>query len=823
MQLRDYQDKSNNNTLNYVIDPTPKKKSGIVVVPTGGGKSLLQGKLVHDYGKPSLILSPSIEILKQNYQKFVAYGGEASIFSASLKSKEISEVTYGSLKSVAGYAKDFKNIGVDLLVIDECLSKSNFVFTPKGKENIKVLVDKFHKGIPQLVYSYNEQLNLIEPKPIINAKYMGSKEVYSVKFSNRKIIESTLNHTLLTNNGWKKVSEISPYDLVMSSSSKYVTGLYNIFNKDQEALIIGTSLGDGSINYRKHNIFRLKCIHGENQKDYLFWKASIFNHLKVEKIQENGYAKNKAYRFTSTCFKLNEKLIDIPTRINHLTLQSLAILWMDDGSLSKLNNAGTLYSLCYSKEYNNLLKLKIESLGIHGVKVCKTVSSSTKKDVWYLRFNKKAVENLSKLCAKYIHKNLDYKVTPEFRFEVGSYQWDSNFLGYGSNIISITKKGVEETFEIEVKDNHSYILAGTCKQSRVKHGLISHNCHLHTDASSGLMKNFIRQLSPKRIVGFTATPFRLTSEAGPSGFPEASLSMLTSTFPKLFDDYIHITQIKELIDKGFWADIDIETHPFDTSGLVFTSTGSDYNEESISRAVKDQQVNNRIYKRTKQLMQEKNSILMFLDSVENCEIMANALGDKAAVVSGKTKVKDREKILNQFKSGEIQVVCCHSTLVVGFDFPELECVIMGRPTNSLAIFYQIYGRLVRPFENKTGLFLDFGGNISKFGEMHHVTIDNYRGIGHEVFYKDRMVSGVPLSGPPVTLEYLDNMVEKRLTTMNAMQPDLNHIMTFGKYKGQIITKVPKFYLEWLLSSNLPLDTSLKVTVHHILQKPTSLY
>ena len=823
MILRDYQVKSNNNTVNYVLDPTPMKKSGIVVSPTGGGKSLLQAKLVSDYKRPTLILSPTKEILTQNYDKFVAYGGEASIYSASLKSREIGDVTYASLKSIKDLGKEFKDRGVDLLVIDECLSKSNFVFTPKGKENIKVLVDKFHKGIPQLVYSYNEQLNLIEPKPIINAKYMGSKEVYSVKFSNRKIIESTLNHTLLTNNGWKKVSEISPYDLVMSSSSKYVTGLYNIFNKDQEALIIGTSLGDGSINYRKHNIFRLKCIHGENQKDYLFWKASIFNHLKVEKIQENGYAKNKAYRFTSTCFKLNEKLIDIPTRINHLTLQSLAILWMDDGSLSKLNNAGTLYSLCYSKEYNNLLKLKIESLGIHGVKVCKTVSSSTKKDVWYLRFNKKAVENLSKLCAKYIHKNLDYKVTPEFRFEVGSYQWDSNFLGYGSNIISITKKGVEETFEIEVKDNHSYILAGTCKQSRVKHGLISHNCHLHTSAVSGLMKKFIAKMAPKRIVGFTATPFRLISEMGPTGYSEASLQMLTAPYPRLFNDYIHITQISELVSKGFWADIDLESHEFNTTGIGFTTNGSDYSEEAIKKAVKDQQVNNRIYKRTKQLMKEKSSILMFLDSVDNCEIMAKALGDRAAVVSGTTSIKNRESILSKFKTGEIQVVCCHSTLVVGFDFPALECVIMGRPTNSLAIFYQIYGRLVRPYENKRGLFLDYGGNLAKFGEMHHVHIDNYRGIGHEVFYNNRMITGIPLGGPPVTKVHLDNMVEKRLQTMAAMQPDLNHIMTFGKHKGTIITKVPVSYLKWLIEGSHPIDTSLKVTIHHILKKPTSLY
>jgi DNA repair protein RadD len=353
--------------------------------------------------------------------------------------------------------------------------------------------------------------------------------------------------------------------------------------------------------------------------------------------------------------------------------------------------------------------------------------------------------------------------------------------------------------------------------------LVIDECHLNTDASAGMLKRFISDMGPKFKIGYTATPFRLTNQKGPSGYPESSLSMLPATFPKIFDDYIYITQISELVNKGYWAPITLEKHDFDTTGLLLTRSGLDYDEDAVVARNKANNINNKIYRRIKELMPTRKSILVFLDSVDNCETMKNALGSMCEVVSGKTKIKDRERIIDEFKSGIIKVVVCHSALVVGFDFPGLDTVIMGRPTNSLGVFYQIYGRLVRPMEGKQGLFIDYGGNLNKFGDMHNITIENHRGIGYEVFYKDRMISGTPLVGPEVTKKHLDELVERKLRVEAAMEPDLDHIMTFGQHKDTIITKVPKWYLNWLVTSNYPMDTKLRVTVNHILKKPTSLY
>jgi len=51
----------------------------------------------------------------------------------------------------------------------------------------------------------------------------------------------------------------------------------------------------------------------------------------------------------------------------------------------------------------------------------------------------------------------------------------------------------------------------------------------------------------------------------------------------------------------------------------------------------------------------------------------------------------------------------------GFDYPELDTVILGRPTKSLALYYQMVGRIIRPSKDKDGWVVDLGGNIKRFG------------------------------------------------------------------------------------------------------------
>ncbi|WP_447895168.1 DEAD/DEAH box helicase [Vreelandella sp. GE22] len=94
---------------------------GVVVLPTGSGKSLVIAELARLARGRVLVLAHVRELVEQNYAKYQAYGLEADIFSAGLSRKEASrQVVFGSVQSVVRNLESFVDENFTLLVIDEC-------------------------------------------------------------------------------------------------------------------------------------------------------------------------------------------------------------------------------------------------------------------------------------------------------------------------------------------------------------------------------------------------------------------------------------------------------------------------------------------------------------------------------------------------------------------------------------------------------------------------------------------------------------------------------------------------------------------------------
>lgn len=73
-----------------------------------------------------------------------------------------------------------------------------------------------------------------------------------------------------------------------------------------------------------------------------------------------------------------------------------------------------------------------------------------------------------------------------------------------------------------------------------------------------------------------------------------------------------------------------------------------------------------------------------------------AAGVPAAHVDGETPTEERDATIEAFRRGEILVLSNVDLFGEGFDVPACECVIMLRPTKSIAIFRQQGGRCLRP-------------------------------------------------------------------------------------------------------------------------------
>lgn len=125
LALRDYQIKAVEAGLNHLRNGRTKDKATIIA-PTGSGKSLIVAKMAQELENEVLVLQPSKELLEQNFAKYTAYGGEASLYSASVKSKEIGKVTFATIGSIKTKADLFKH--VRYIIIDE-----NHLVPPKHK------------------------------------------------------------------------------------------------------------------------------------------------------------------------------------------------------------------------------------------------------------------------------------------------------------------------------------------------------------------------------------------------------------------------------------------------------------------------------------------------------------------------------------------------------------------------------------------------------------------------------------------------------------------------------------------------------------------
>jgi hypothetical protein len=59
------------------------------------------------------------------------------------------------------------------------------------------------------------------------------------------------------------------------------------WNEDQEQVVLGSYLGDGSISNHGLNRYRLRVVHGDKQIGYCHLKSEILN-CSVSHIEENG-------------------------------------------------------------------------------------------------------------------------------------------------------------------------------------------------------------------------------------------------------------------------------------------------------------------------------------------------------------------------------------------------------------------------------------------------------------------------------------------------------------------------------------------------------
>lgn len=384
--------------------------------------------------------------------------------------------------------------------------------------------------------------------------------------------------------------------------------------------------------------------------------------------------------------------------------------------------------------------------------------------------------------------------------------------GFEASIFSASlgKKEISHVTYATIGSIKSHVEA--VREQKVKY-LIIDECHLGTGRTSQVGK-FIEDAKIKNILGVTATPILLRS-----GFDGAMLKTMDSVKDNIFSNISHVVQIGNLVKAGYWADLEYDIKVTHMDGLQYNSNGSDYTIQSMKMAYSESATHSRVMEAVEDLRsQGRKSIIVFVPTVQAAMDLKKAIPN-SGIVHGKMKKKARENVLEAFKSLDLDVVINVEVLTTGFDHPQLDAIVMARPTASIALYYQILGRGTRIHPDKENTrIVDLSGNVSNFGPIESLNYEYIDGYGWGMFTGDILLTNTPIKAKRKPTKAI---LKQRATKegIRSIAKDLKHKMWFGKYKDQTLENIPHDYLNWALE-NLTFNgvrmTALKKSMETVL-------
>lgn len=203
-----------------------------------------------------------------------------------------------------------------------------------------------------------------------------------------------------------------------------------------------------------------------------------------------------------------------------------------------------------------------------------------------------------------------------------------------------------------------------------------------------------------KCVGITATPIRL----GGGGLGDVN------------DRLIVGVDAKWLIKNNYLAPYDYYAPTLvDTDGL-HTRAG-EFVKTEVAALMKTPKIYGDVVSHYQKLSHGKKAICYCASRAHSREMATEftRAGIPAVHIDGDTPNAERSRIIDAFRTGEIQILCNVDLISEGFDVPDCNTSILVRPTQSLTLFIQQAMRCMRYMPGKRALIIDHVGNYMRFG------------------------------------------------------------------------------------------------------------
>ncbi|KAG9304041.1 hypothetical protein G9A89_005951 [Geosiphon pyriformis] len=188
----------------------------------------------------------------------------------------------------------------------------------------------------------------------------------------------------------------------------------------------------------------------------------------------------------------------------------------------------------------------------------------------------------------------------------------------------------------------------------------------------------------------------------------------------LFDEITYHRSFLDMIRENWLCNIKITTVKTNVD-LSNLKSKSDFQVGELSRTVNIRERNELIVRTYLKCAGERKSTLVFAVDIDHVERLTEAFREHGVVthgITGRTRKSVRSALLNEFKNGSFPVLVNCGILTEGTDIPNIDCILMSRPTQSSVLFQQMLGRGMRRAEGKENcLVIDFVDSYLKFNKI----------------------------------------------------------------------------------------------------------
>ena len=264
----------------------------------------------------------------------------------------------------------------------------------------------------------------------------------------------------------------------------------------------------------------------------------------------------------------------------------------------------------------------------------------------------------------------------------------------------------------EVTRNHKVIVASIQTLSRRIEDIDIQARTVFIDEAHHAVAKTYRLLWDKwpkaKFLGLTATPCRLNQ----TGFTD------------LFDTLIASDPIQDFIDKGWLSDFEYVSVTPDNwivekiAGLKKRGVDGDYQTKEMATVMDSPESIAHIFNSYMQYARGKKGIVYAINR-EHAQHISEyyvSKGVRCCWIEAKTPAEERQRLVDEYRNGRMDVIVNVDIFSEGFNCPEVEFIQLARPTLSLSKYLQQVGRGMRAIPGKDYVvILDQVGMYQTFG------------------------------------------------------------------------------------------------------------